>query len=546
MSHFITTRVHAYLDEISLRSPQLQKLTHVPSLPKEMSSEQRSNSAVRNLRSIFENKSSDSVKDARGRSPGSGTLSPDAQDQPRPISRVRASFIPVEPSMAALAAEQRQDNSVPEQQNNPATEQKRGSSVGLRRASMSEGHSGDALDLIKDTVGMEADRRGRQGSVAEIIPEQAVETPALEDNKKDIGVSTAAKVDKEPENPDKPVTGEQEEPADMKPADPVSETAVSGGEALPPVAEDLRKNTKPATSKPAATKPGAISTKGKAPSSTVKSPASQAKSPLSTTSAKVPTKKPSRSSLTAPTAASVARASAADAKTTSSATAKPKPREITKPMDISSRLTAPTAASRARLEGASNTAKAPAPSRPQQKIASARPTPRPSLGGRPESRSSQNATKKPTGPVDSSFLERMSRPTAASAARTAQEKTEVKSPPRQKALPTRPKANGHPKPVKTTAKAAAAEPGDESIMADESVLPQEEEIQPEVVQIGAAAAKVEEIENEPPAAPAAVPEAAQKDVPEGNETPAHANGFQEDAPALEDTPAAIGGEDTIR
>ena len=67
---------------------------------------------------------------------------------------------------------------------------------------------------------------------------------------------TSEKKDLEAENPDKPVTGAEEEPADMKPAEPTSEQAVSGGEALPSVAEDLRKpaasKAKAATTKPAA------------------------------------------------------------------------------------------------------------------------------------------------------------------------------------------------------------------------------------------------------------------------------------------------------
>ncbi|KAK4508803.1 hypothetical protein PRZ48_002542 [Zasmidium cellare] len=473
-----------------------------------MSSEQRSNSAVRNLRSLFENKSSETTNDTRGRSPNAGgTLSPDAQEQ-----------------------------SLPEQQNNPATEHKRESSVGLRRTSMSEGHSGDALELIRDSVGTEADRRDRTSSVAEIIPEQAVETPALEDNgSKVLGGASTTTVDKEPENPDKPVTGEQEEPADMKPADPASEEAVSGGEALPPVAEDLRKDSQPASSKTGTNKPSAISTKAppRASMSSVKSP----KTPGSTaSSARAPTKKPSRSSLTAPTAASVARAAADKQASAAAAAPKPKPRETTKPLDVSARLTAPTAASRARLESAANAAKAPAPTRAQPKPASARPTPRSSIAGRPESRSSQNATKKTAAPVDGSFLERMTRPTAASAGR-AQEKTEVKSPPRQKQLPLRPKANGHPKGGKTTSKTAAAEPVDETVVGDESILPQEEDIP--AAPSADAAADVKDTLNESHAEPADV-------LAEGNETPVHTNGHHEDAPALEDTPAAIGGEDTIR
>lgn len=348
----------------------------------------------------------------------------------------------------------------------PESEGKTQSGVAQRRASMSEGHSGDAYEAIKETVNEEKDRRAQESSVADTIPETVIEsagpTPAMEVNKNLGNIAPAATQpavpteDKPAENPDKHLTGAEEEPADMKPADPVIESAVSGGEALPPVAEDLRKNA-------AGSKPSSISTKAPKASSSVKSPVAQAKSPLSpkAPSQKLPTKKPSRTSLTAPTAASVARAAIANDKGASSTANAPKakPRDVTKPQDISSRLTAPTAASRARLEsnttGNVNTkpTTSTTTSRPKP-TTSARPTPRTSLAGRPESRGSQAASKK-TGPVDGSFLERMTRPTAASANKT-HERTEVKSPPR-KQVPMRPKPNGQPKAKPSAAQAAPAQ-----------------------------------------------------------------------------------------
>lgn len=184
-----------------------------------MSSEQRSSSAVRNLRSLFENKASDSP-DSRGRSPGNfGDF-----DNERPRSKIRASFIPVQPTMAALAAEQKTADS-------PA---QRESSVDSRRKSLSEGHSGEAVDAMKETVSTEQERREQESTVADTIPETTIEsatpTPAVEANKS-LGE------DREAQNPDKAVTGAEEEPGEIRPADPTSESAVSGGDSLPAITE---------------------------------------------------------------------------------------------------------------------------------------------------------------------------------------------------------------------------------------------------------------------------------------------------------------------
>lgn len=465
-----------------------------------------------------------------------------------------------------------------EQQNNtdniPATDAertKRESSAGLRRGSMSDGHSGDALNLVQDTVAGEAERRDMESSVADTIPETAIEsatpTPLVEVNKQlqtstplppKIPTQKEDKEDKEAENPDKPVTGAEEEPGAMKPADPTSAKAVSGGKALPPVGEDLRKTTsnekkgaaaKTNGSRISSVKPAAISTKSTSkPASSVKSPGSTAKSPLSPPAHHGLTKKSSRTSLTAPTAASVARAAAADKSAGSnSAPAKPKPREVTKPLEVSSRLTAPTAASRARLESATAAESKPKPvaaSRPKPSTASARPTPRTSLA-RPESRSSQSNTRKNAGPVDGSFLERMTRPTAASSnkAHEKTEKVEVKGPPRSKQLPMRQKTNGHPRGPKSTEFAAStttdettgAGAVDESVLEDESIM-LENDLPSSEPKTGM----------QPLTDGAKKPDAAET-ATKGNETPnAQTNGHKEDAATLEDTPAALSSADPIR
>lgn len=248
---------------------------------------------------------------------------------------------------------------------NTTSELRRESSKGLRRASFSDNKDGVAAGALRETISTEQARRDGDSTVGETIPESAIEsaapTPMVEVDQQ-LG---ASQIDIPAGNPDKPVTGAEEEPAMMKPADPTSEDAISGGRALAAGAEDLRKpEAKKATKTPPTTgKLSGIKTKdiSKPSSSAVKSPASQPKTPLSP---KVPSSastgaspntsagsKSSRASLTAPTAASVARAAAADKVAAGKNVApKPKPREVTKPLDVSSRLTAPTAASRARYE----------------------------------------------------------------------------------------------------------------------------------------------------------------------------------------------------
>lgn len=305
-----------------------------------------------------------------------------------------------------------------------SSELHRESSKGLRRASFSDNMDGVAAGALRDTISTEQARRDEDSTVGETIPESAIEsaapTPLVEVDQQ-LG---APKVDKPAGNPDKPVTGVEEEPASIKPADPASEDAVSGGAALAPDAEDLRKPEVTKTSKQAPTANGngklsGITTKDMPKSSNaLKSPASQPRTPLSpkvpspasTVTSPNPTtqagKKTSRASLTAPTAASVARAAAADkAAASKHAAPKPKPREVTKPLDVSSRLTAPTAASRAKHEPAAAAPAIPKPTTTAKpKTATSKPA-RQSLA-RPESRGSQTSTRRPAGPVDSSFLER--------------------------------------------------------------------------------------------------------------------------------------------
>lgn len=462
-----------------------------------MSSENRSSSGVRNLRSIFENRESENAllsasPGQRGRSPHSISGN---KENDRPLSKVRTSFVAVEPSGHMVTGmEGRQ------------------SSLSQRRGSF-DVQDKDLVEALKKTVSNEHEERRGSVDIKEAIPENAIDpapglTPPVELRKEEASAKLEdlrlSREDKPAENPDKPVSAVEEEPGDMKPSDPVDEAAVSGGEALPPVTEDLRPNgtgggtseqTEPKTpaaastdlpsakksprkQTPAAGKPPAMTLKSspKASSKVPKSPASQPKTPLSakapsvktdspkqspqvaeTAAPRDPTRKASRSSLTASTASSAAKTKstgttakpAGQPTSKSSPPAKTRPRSPTRPVNLPSHLTAPTASSAAKREagqppaastsisGSRKPATRPAP-------ASAKPTPRTSLAAKgPEPRPSH----KPAS--DGSFLERMMRPTAASASKVHDKPAEEKAAPRRTGSvlkkPTA-KMNGHAKP----------------------------------------------------------------------------------------------------
>ncbi|RMY12193.1 hypothetical protein D0866_14245 [Hortaea werneckii] len=646
-------------------------------------STERSSSAVRNLRSIFENKGSDNSPNARGRS--TSGLSNEASNSSRPTSRIRANFVSVEPpKMSALAPE--------EGVGKGSAEGKRESTADIRRGSFTANTDEEALAL-KETVSEEAHRREEESKIAQPIPEAAVEssgqtsaqtsgagTPQMQathDTKVqpvavDPSPEQEAKVkeDKEPANPDKPTTAAEEEPVEMRPAEPANEEAVSGGQALPPVTEDLR-HSEVQDSAPAAAAPAAVETpeqkapeaestateavateapateapstesvltgplateppvneapataqldkaaqsakkpepketaSAKAPSTAAeaspkptqsaptarsstggsKSPAAtkkQASAPSEAPKQKQPVKKASRTSLTAPTASSMSKSHSTDR--TSSTSSKPstaaKPEtskpKTTKPIDLPSRLTAPTASSRAKHEPESAQAPAPRPSavsskpsaapkpkpKPTSTTSSARPTPRSSLAPsqRPESRTSAtSAPPKKPAPADGSFLERMMRPTAASANKfhDKHDKTEVKSPPRpsKTTAPPKPKTNGQvKKPAaatgapKPSSRPSTAKSGSEKAS---SVLSADAPPAPEQTngthEVHPAAPEPQQVAKETQSQEPAAAAAADKSLPIDNGAaafpPSQDKQQQGAGTTLEATPAAIGEE----
>lgn len=130
---------------------------------------------------MFENShtSNDSTSPDRGRSNGNLTPSPNGT---RPLSKVRSSFVSVEPGTPTPAM----DIDIDKTKQEHASRQE--SSAGLRRQSFSldESKDSDAIANLKKTISREEERRGSNPMVAETIPEAAIEatpaatTPAVE------------------------------------------------------------------------------------------------------------------------------------------------------------------------------------------------------------------------------------------------------------------------------------------------------------------------------------------------------------------------------
>jgi hypothetical protein len=595
--------------------------------------EQRSSSAVRNLRSLFENKANadNDDNDPRGRSPSSRLSVSDPNG--RPLSKIRSSFINVQHPIM--------DSPTPIP-NHVVASTKRASAFENRTESFSTNNlDKDAVSALKKEVADEQIRRQSNPDIfaAELADEGAMEsttnTPAVEPREEQaMGVidHAAARLtamelptpDEEPEeeerqteaatpasekngideneppaNPDKPTTGAEEEKGALKPAMAVNEDAVSGGQALPPVAEDLRPKNKKAdttppkrqAAQPTATpkavadikstpskRPGmsprnshrpdpvATGSPVKAAESNLKSPISErksstsSKSPLSPTNASKPKmdRKTSRSSLTAPTAASSGRERRASS--TVKSTAPAAKRETTKPANLPSHLTAPTAASRARQEAESNKVPAARPvavtrTVPKQQISSSRPAARASTTARPESRSAQPAAPRKsntTAAPSESFLERMMRPTAASASKTHDKPNEAKPIPQRtksSAKPaSAPKTNGTMKPAAKSGSMSKplhptksteekpVEQATQSAADNEKAEEQAPEVAPKAEETIPTNGKVEETE---------MPDIPIPATENGSATPQHGNGTSEPASAaLESTPAF--GQDEIR
>ncbi|KAF2132380.1 hypothetical protein P153DRAFT_374127 [Dothidotthia symphoricarpi CBS 119687] len=291
----------------------------------------------------------------------------------------------------------------------------------------------------------------------------AVEAPVVDAPVIDTPAETPA------DNPDKAVTGAQEE-VSLKPADPTDATAIAGGKALPPPAEDLHASTpevaesKPESNGAPAVKPK-VDVKKPSPISTQKATSSKTaplKSPL-----KSPVSKPAPKRPTTPKLTSAASAP----KPKHSPTAKPAPKPaalkehkahkepVKAPAHKTSRTSlrqssAPTAASstggssiRAKsATGAKSTTAAPAPENKKPAVAATKPATAPSATLHA---SKKPQAKPPTHPVR--LPSHLTKPTAASAAKLGEEK-----PVRKPVVATRPSAPPKPAPVAKAPRASIA------------------------------------------------------------------------------------------
>ncbi|OBT49890.1 hypothetical protein VE04_09471, partial [Pseudogymnoascus sp. 24MN13] len=262
-----------------------------------MSSQGRSaSSGVRNLRAMFENKddSTTSPPQHRGRSPAPSIGNNSAS--PRPLSKVRTSFVAVERNgQTGIQWGLRKETTtiVPPED----------STMSHRRGSFAENEATDPDVVIERKKSIQAEFKARKNSidVSETIPEFALEMPSAPASKQ----GTPTIEPKDPilpaahtptGNPDKPSTVEERN-AKLLPADIKSAAAVSGGKALKGasgVGEDLKgvttgklkttSSAKPSDKASKSSKPAPISTtKTSTLSKSSKSPALP-KTPLSSTS----------------------------------------------------------------------------------------------------------------------------------------------------------------------------------------------------------------------------------------------------------------------
>ncbi|KAF1934261.1 uncharacterized protein M421DRAFT_415298 [Didymella exigua CBS 183.55] len=429
-------------------------------------------SGVRNLRAMFEQNAASSPE-PRGRSPGSSSA---ADDTSRPTSKVRASFVSVE-------------NTVPHASDfagvNKGTPSNSTAANRRESFSISEDTAGEVADLRK-SISEEKEERRKSVAIIEAVPEHAVASressagppPVRKEPEGDIvnlghimkgsefpetsaDKDAGASPSKEAPAPELPAVKEepakekqatlapaQKIPAEkldkatigalegvsLKPADPTDASAVSGGKALPPPAEEL----KPAETEPAKTssitpaapaepavqtpKPASSSTKAngtpaskgkldpKRPAaiSTTKASASKStpvKSPLPRTAPKTPTNNRPSAAAPAPKAATPISKPAAATKPAPKPAAKepvkaaaPKPKTSHTSLRQST-ATAPTAAAKAKTVATET--KKPAATKPRD------PTSPPAF--------KKPKPKSPTRPVG--LPSRLTAPTAASAAK---------------------------------------------------------------------------------------------------------------------------------
>ncbi|RYP58187.1 hypothetical protein DL770_010495 [Monosporascus sp. CRB-9-2] len=343
---------------------------------------------VKGLAAMFEQRGENNSPDDRGRSPGPArSLGSPAPESPRPLSKIRASFIAIEKDGRVGLRREHSGDSV---------------SASSRRVSNDTGTTSpqpvsEKSDAFAENMAQNA--AAFESNLSQLSsPKSVKQTPSPSK----FSPKTPRKGDTTPDiapnpNPDK-ITDEEETKAKLKPGMPTDKAAVEGDQHISNGIGDILKPAAP-TSKVKATTSSKPAPKFDLASTASTKPAPRAlKSPITITAAKNSTKEPARASSAAPEkkAASRAPSVAPEKRATSRATSasrehhatagktaaskptatagkkpaavtppsgtgfvKPKPRSPTRPVKLPSSLTTPTAASAAKFGNGTVTAASP-------------------------------------------------------------------------------------------------------------------------------------------------------------------------------------------
>ncbi|PSK34249.1 hypothetical protein B9Z65_8575 [Elsinoe australis] len=477
----------------------------------------RANSGVSNLRAMFENQGNDAQ---RSSSP-SGRSS--AGDGERKVSKVRASFVSVDRPGEIMNINGATDSSAVDsldsglkKENDPTTDNQQNSntiSTDAQKSTLLSQTTQPVSEPVNGETATQATLATPSGhdqastntatqekSSLDTPEHDQKEKPALKQSingsKSEAEPSILPPKDTPADNPDKVVTGVEEEPGQLKPANPTDAVTTSVNTSSTPKSvtkkasrASIAQKSTASTSSPASkqpkldtpskgpkAKPSLNFRQSKGPASPAASKISAPKSPARPTtsdskaSEKSSTSRGGRSSLTAQTASSAAKSKPSGSepgKTTGAEKSLPirtKPRSPTRPAKLPSHLTAPTASSAAKHDSTK-----PAPKSTIGSRVAGTSSVRSSLGDLKSSTHSaksginrSNSTATRPAPrtsnaklvvADEGFLARMMRPTASSASK-AHEKADEK-PTSSKPITTKPRAGTGPT-SKTVPKAEKA------------------------------------------------------------------------------------------
>ncbi|KAI1127434.1 hypothetical protein F5Y10DRAFT_242753 [Nemania abortiva] len=411
-------------------------------------------SGVRNLRAMFEQKG-DNLPD-RGRSPGPGGLAtPSPSASPRPLSKVRTSFVAIEKDgRIGLRREPSRDSvSVSSRRLSDETDTTTPQPISERSDVFSDNMASTVASFRTNLSHEAIPESPSQDIPAKVSPKKELKSPPLVPNA----------------NPDK-LTDEEEPQTKMLSGDPTRTSAARlGGTILNGGISDALNGTPSTTTKAKAPSATKTISKTVAPVSTAKTTARAPKSPMV---AKVPaSKEPSKAaSSTNPKKATSAKPASKpapiDLPPSGTGFVKPKPKSPTRPVKLPTSLTTHTASSAQKLgngsaapstrqslsrasgnlHNLSNPAAHRSPSRNSVSTVGTTATKtlkhkpsnanvgrsRPSLGPPPKPAAKEQIPKRESQ-VDESFLARMMRPTESSAKKTSAPVT----PPRKRSAPVK-------------------------------------------------------------------------------------------------------------